>query len=83
MGSASFLVTANQDVKKYDSYFTKEISDNQLGKQVLSYQYILTNAGVFSTGNTFVSIQSKSGINKSSNKMIKLFIPTSEIRIEE
>jgi hypothetical protein len=83
MGSAVRLLSGNTGVKKYASHFTKEISDNQLGKQVLSYQYLLTNAGVFSTGNTFVSIQSKSGINKSSNKMIKIFIPASEIRIEE
>jgi hypothetical protein len=83
MGSASFLVTANQDVKKYDSYFTKEISYNSLTKQVFSYQYILTSAGVFSTGNTFVNIETKAIKQNTARKTIQLFLPTTEIRIEE
>ena len=83
MGSASLLVTANQDVKKYDSYFTKEISYNSLAKQVFSYQYILTSAGVFNTGNTFVNIKTKALKQNAARKTIQLFLPTTEIRIED
>jgi hypothetical protein len=83
MGSASLLVTANQDVNKYDSYFTKAISYNSLAKQVFSYQYILTSAGVFNTGNTFVNIETKSLKQNAARKTIQLFLPTTEIRIED
>lgn len=83
MGSASLLVTANQDVKKYDSYFTKAISYNSLAKQVFSYQYVLTNAGVFNTGNTFVNIETKALKQNAARKTIQLFLPTTELRIEE
>ena len=83
MGSASLLVTANQDVKKYDSYFKKEISYNSLAKQVFSYQYILTSAGVFNTGNTFVNIETKALKQNAAHKTIQLFLPTTELRIEE
>ncbi len=83
MGGARLLLTQSTGEEKYASHFTKEISANQLAKQVLSYRYILTSAGVFSTGNTFVNIATKAGINKPSNNSIRLFIPDTEIRIEE
>jgi len=83
MGSASLLVTANQDVKKYASHYTKEISYNSLAKQVFSYQYILTSAGVFNTGNTFVNIETKALKQNAAHKTIQLFLPTTELRIEE
>jgi hypothetical protein len=83
LGSASLLVSENQDVKKYASYFTKEISYNLLAKQVFSYQYILTSAGVYSTGNTLVAIETKAVKQKVKPNTIKLFIPATEIRIEE
>ena len=83
MSSASLLVSENQDVKKYDSYFTKAISYNWLAKQVFSYQYILTNAGVFNTGNTFVNIETKALKQNAARKTIQLFLPTTEIRIED
>lgn len=83
LGSASLLVSENQDVKKYASYFTKEISYNLLAKQVFSYQYILTSAGVYSTGNTFVNIETKTIKQNAARKTIQLFLPTTELRIEE
>jgi hypothetical protein len=49
----------------------------------IHYQYILTAAGVFSTGNTFVSIETNASKNKLRNNLIKLFIPATEIRVEE
>ena len=83
MGGARLLIPQNTGEKKYAAHFTKEMSGNRLAKQVFSYQYILTNAGVFSTGNTFVSIATKSNNYKSSNSPVKLFLPATEIRIEE
>ena len=83
IGGARLLIPQNTGEKKYAAHFTKEISSNRLAKQVFSYQCILTNAGVFSTGNTFVSIATKSANNKSSNSPVKLFLPATEIRIEE
>ncbi len=83
MGSAKRLLLQPLESTKYESRFTKEMSANQLAKQVVNYQYTLTSAGVFSTGNTFVNITTKTGINKPSNNSIRLFIPATEIRIEE
>ena len=83
IGGARLLIPQNTGEKKYAAHFTKEMSSNRLAKQVFSYQCILTNAGVFSTGNTFVSIATKSANNKSSNSPVKLFLPATEIRIEE
>lgn len=83
MGSAVRLVSQTTVEKKYDSYFTKEIGYNSSKKQVFSYQYILTNAGVFNTGNTFVNIETKALKQKTPRKTIQLFLPTTEIRIEE
>ena len=83
MGSALRLVSQTTGEKKYDSYFTKEISYNSLAKQVFSYQYILTSAGVFNTGNTFVNIETKALKQNAARKTIQLFLPTTEIRIEE
>ena len=83
MGSARLLLSENQEAKKYDAYFTKEISYNSKAKQVLSYQFILTSAGVYSSGNTFVNIESKALKQKAKPSAIKLFIPATELRIEE
>ena len=83
MGSAVRLVSQTTVEKKYDSHFTKAISYNSLAKQVFSYQYILTSAGVFNTGNTFVNIETKALKQNAARKTIQLFLPTTEIRIEE
>ncbi len=83
MGSAVSIFSQNTGEKKYATYFTKEISYNSLAKQVFSYQYILTNAGVFNTGNTFVYIETKALKQNAARKTIQLFLPTTEIRIEE
>lgn len=83
MANARLLVPQPLGSTKFDTQFTKEIRANLLTKQVINYQYILTGAGVFSTGNTFVSIATKSANNKSSNSLVKLFLPTTEIRTEE
>lgn len=83
MGSARPLHSQNTEEKKHSSRFTKEISYNLLAKQVFSYQYILTHAGVFSTGNTFVNIATKDTKQKGAHKTIQLFLPATEIRIEE
>jgi hypothetical protein len=56
---------------------------NPLAKQILSYQFILTRTGVFSTGNTVATITSKNIKQKTALKSIQLFIPSTEIRIEE
>ena len=79
MGGTALLLPQNSAAKKYASYFTQEIGANRLAKQVINYQYILTSAGVFSTGNTFVSLKT----NTSKQSPIKLFIPATEIRVEE
>jgi hypothetical protein len=49
----------------------------------LIYKFILTRTGVFSTGNTVVTITSKNIKQKTALKSIQLFIPSTEIRIEE
>lgn len=83
MGSAVRLVSQTTGEKKHDSYFTKAISYNSLAKQVFRYQYILTSTGVFSTGNTFVNIETKAPKQNAARKTIQLFLPATEIRIEE
>jgi hypothetical protein len=83
MGSAVSIFSQNTGEKKYATYFTKEISYNSLAKQGFSYQYILTNAGVFNTGNTFVYIETKALKQNAARKTIQLFLPTTEIRIED
>jgi hypothetical protein len=79
MGGSTLLIPQNSKSKKYASYFTQEIISNKLAQQQIQYQYILTSAGVFSTGNTFVRIKT----NTSKQSPIKLFIPATEIRVEE
>ena len=79
MGGSVLLLPQNSKAKKHASYFTQEIISNKLAQQQIQYQYILTSAGVFSTGNTFVSIKT----NTSKQSPIKLFIPATEIRVEE
>ena len=79
MGGAVLLLSQNSAAKKYASYFTQVLATNKLAQQQIFYQYILTSAGVFSTGNTFVRIET----NASKQSPIKLFIPATEIRVEE
>jgi hypothetical protein len=79
MGGAVILLPKNSATKKYASYFTQETAINKLAQQQIQYQYILANTGVFSTGNTFASIQT----NASKHSPIKLFIPATEIRVED
>ncbi len=79
MGGSTLVIPQNSKAKKYASYFTQEVMSNKLAQQQIQYQYILTSAGVFSTGNTFVSIKT----NTSKQSPIKLFIPATEIRVEE
>jgi hypothetical protein len=79
MGGAVLLLPQNSAAKKYASYFTQALAVNKLAKQQIHYQYILTSAGVFSTGNSFVRIET----NASKQSPIKLFIPATEIRVEE
>jgi len=79
MGGSTLLLPQNSTAKKYASSFTQEITFNKLAKQQIQYQYILTSAGVFSTGNSFVGIQT----NTSKQSPVKLFIPATEIRVEE
>jgi hypothetical protein len=79
MGGAVLLLPQNSAAKKYASYFTQEIAFNKLAKQQIQYQYILSSAGVFSTGNSFVRIITST----SKQSPIKLFIPSTEIRVEE
>ena len=79
MGGAVLLLPQNSAAKKYASYFTQALAVNKLAKQQIHYQYILTSAGVFSMGNTFVHIET----NASKQSPIKLFIPATEIRVEE
>jgi hypothetical protein len=79
MGGAVLLLPQNSAAKKYASYFTQETAFNKLAKQQIQYQYILSSAGVFSTGNSFVRVQT----NASKHSPIKLFIPATEIRVEE
>ena len=83
MGGISLLLPQNSTAKKYASSFTQEIVFNKLAQQQIHYQYILTAAGVFSTGNTFASIETNASKNKLRNNPIKLFIPATEIRVEE
>ena len=83
MGGAKRQFLQNTGEKNYTDYFTKKIGYNSSKKQVYSYQYILTNAGVFNTGNTFVNIKTKALKQKAARKTIQLFLPTTEIRIEE
>ena len=83
VGGSQLLLSQNTGEKKYASLFTKEMSYNPLAKQILSYQFILTRTGVFSTGNTVVTITSKNIKQKTALKSIQLFIPATEIRIEE
>lgn len=83
VGGSQLLLSQNTGEKKYASLFTKEMSYNPLAKQILSYQFILTRTGVFSTGNTVVTITSKNIKQKTALKSIQLFIPSTEIRIEE
>ena len=79
MGGSTLQLPQNSKAKKYASCFTQEIAFNKLAKQQIQYQYILTSAGVFSTGNSFVRI-----ITSTSKQIpIKLFIPSTEIRVEE
>ena len=79
MGGAVLLLPKNSAAKKYASYFTQTLVANKLVQQQIHYQYILTSAGVFSTGNTFAIIET----NTSKHSPIKLFIPSTEIRVEE
>ena len=79
MGGSTLQLPQNSTAKKYASYFTQEIAVNKLVKQQIQYHYILTSPGVFSTGNTFVRIKT----NASKQSPIKLFIPATEIRVEE
>ena len=83
VGGSQLLLSQNTGEKKYASLFTKEMGYNPLAKQILSYQFILTRTGVFSTGNTVVTITSKNIKQKTALKSIQLFIPATEIRIEE
>jgi len=78
-GSATLLLTKNIAALKYPSLFTKEFVDNGLSQQKIHYQFTLTNAGVFSTGNTFVDIKT----NNAKPNSIRLFIPATELRIED
>ena len=79
MGGAVLLLSQNSAAKKYASNFTQVLATNKLAQQQIFYQYILSSAGVFSTGNTFVRIET----NASKQSPIKLFIPATEIRVEE
>ena len=79
MGGTNLVLPQNSTAKKYASYFTQEIAVNTLVKQQIQYHYILTSAGVFSMGNTFVHIKTST----SKQRPIKLFIPAIEIRVEE
>jgi hypothetical protein len=79
MGGTSLLLPQNSTAKKYASSFTQEVISNKLAQQQIQYQYILTSAGDFSTGNTIVLIKT----NTSKQSPIKLFIPATEIRVEE
>jgi hypothetical protein len=79
MGGAVLLLSQNSAAKKYASDFTQVLATNKLAQQQIHYQYILTSAGVFSTGNSFVRIET----NASKQSPIKLFIPATEIRVEE
>ncbi|MEY4552143.1 MAG: hypothetical protein RL099_471, partial [Bacteroidota bacterium] len=79
MGGAVLLLSQNSAAKKYASDFTQVLATNKLAQQQIHYQYILTSAGVFSMGNTFVHIET----NASKQSPIKLFIPATEIRVEE
>ncbi|MFZ9171150.1 MAG: hypothetical protein ACO210_04245 [Sediminibacterium sp.] len=79
MGGGTLLLPQNSAAKKYASYFTQEIDANRLAKQVINYHYILTSVGVFSMGNTFVHVKT----NTSKQSPIKLFIPATELRVEE
>ncbi|MFM6969935.1 MAG: hypothetical protein ACKOWZ_06025 [Sediminibacterium sp.] len=83
MGSARLLLSEKLEAKKYDAYFTKEIRNNGLTKQQIQYQYILTNTGVYTTGNTVVNIEAKAAKQSGSGSPIKLFIPATQLRIEE
>jgi hypothetical protein len=83
VGGSQLLLSQNTGEKKYASLFTKEMRYNPLAKQILSYQFILTRTGVFSTGNTVATITSKNIKQKTALKSIQLFIPSTEIRIEE
>jgi hypothetical protein len=83
LGSATLLVPQNLEAKKYASYFTKEIAYNNVAKQEIHYQYILANNGVYSTGNTVVNIETKAVKQKAKPNTIKLFIPATQLRIEE
>jgi len=78
-GGATIILPKNLIVTTYASRFTKEIVNNRLTHQQIHYQYMLTSAGVFRTGNTFVNIETKAPKQSS----IKLFIPATEFRIEE
>jgi hypothetical protein len=79
MGGSVLLLPQNSKAKKYASYFTQEIIANKLTQQQIQYQYILTSAGVFSMGNSFVRIKT----NTSKQSPITLFIPATEIRVED
>ena len=79
MGGSVLLLPQNSKAKKYASYFTQEIIANKLTQQQIQYHYILTSAGVFSMGNSFVRIKT----NTSKHSPITLFIPATEIRVEE
>jgi hypothetical protein len=79
MGGAVLLLSQNSAAKKYASDFTQVLATNKLAQQQIFYQYTLSSAGVFSTGNTFVRIET----NASKQSPIKLFIPATEIRVEE
>jgi hypothetical protein len=83
MGSANLLISENQEVKKYDAYFTKEIAYKHVAKHEIQYQYILTHNGVYSNGNTVVNIETQLAKQKAKPRIIKLFIPATELRIEE
>jgi hypothetical protein len=79
MGGAALLLPQNSTAKKYASYITQEIMANKLTQQQIHYQCILTSAGIYSTGNTFVGIKT----NTTKQSPISLFIPATEIRVEE
>lgn len=79
MGGAILLLPKNSAAKKRGHYFTQETANNTLAQQQIHYQYVLASAGVYSTGNTFVRIET----NTSKQSPIKLFLPATEIRVEE
>ncbi len=83
MGGATRLLPQSLKATNYAAYFTKEFVHNSLMQQQIHYQYLITNAGVYTTGNTDISIKTKAKKHNASNNPIKLFIPAIQLRIEE